>query len=77
MAMLTEAEWKAKGYPQFIAEAFEDIGMDDEGVQHQQPDELLDAVLRWQGIHGYTSQITEAVAYLYGIQLGCYAPGRG
>ena len=61
---MTELEWVEKGYGQFIAEAFEDLGMTEERLILMTLEEILDAVLSWHGIQGYTSTILDAIERL-------------
>jgi hypothetical protein len=62
--MNTKAEFIAAGFDPWIAEALEESAMTMEEVKISSLSEILDKVLEWNGIVGYTSNILDAVKNL-------------
>jgi hypothetical protein len=72
MEVMTSQEWMRLGYPVFVSAALEAINTDRAedgcGIEHTPEvvsmlttEDLMDDVLRWEGIVGFTSNIVESV----------------
>jgi hypothetical protein len=59
-----EQNYLAEGYPVFIAEALADLEIGPGAVGFMTGREILEQVLDWQGIIGYTDQILGAIKFL-------------
>lgn len=69
MTTETEAEklercYLEEGYPIFIAEALGDMEIGPVKLADMSLEEVMDQVLSWQGIIGYTSSILGAISFL-------------
>lgn len=58
---LTINEWKERGYSHWVAEALHGRELTERQVEKMGTTEILDAVLCWNGIIGFTQSILHAV----------------
>jgi len=61
-----EAAYLKEGYPMFIAEALADREIGPGALQSMSVQEIMEEVLTWQGIIGFTRQILGAIKFLEG-----------
>lgn len=67
--LLTKAQWQALGYSSFAAEALEGAEISEEAHADMLNDQIIDTILTWHGIIGYTQSILSTVATVYAVKL--------